>query len=234
MSGCKQSIVIYTDLLQHVQKLSLDEAGAVFIAILNYSSTGEMPELSAAADMCFSFIRAQIDRDSQKWENIREKRAASGRIGGVASGESRKQNEANEANASFVKQNEANEAVTVPVPVPVTVPVNKKKADKPLDEFDSAIEYFKDHRKKLKKPMSDRAVELLKGKLETLAPNDKKQQIALINNAIEKGWQGVYPMDNYKKGDRVSRRTTAYGYEQHTVTDKDFTAALVDLNEDIT
>jgi hypothetical protein len=44
--------------------------------------------------MCFSFVRAQIDRGSQKWENIREKRAASGRIGGVASGESRKQNKA--------------------------------------------------------------------------------------------------------------------------------------------
>lgn len=126
MSGCKQSIVIYTDLLQHVQKLSLEEAGAVFIAILNYSSTGEIPELSAAADMCFSFIRAQIDRDSEKWESIREKRALSGKIGGVASGESRKQNKANEANASSVKQNEANEAVTVPVNVPVnvTVPVN--------------------------------------------------------------------------------------------------------------
>jgi hypothetical protein len=207
MSGCKQSIVIYTDLLQHVQKLSLEEAGAVFIAILNYSSTGEMPELSAAADMCFSFIRAQIDRDSEKWENIREKRALSGRIGGVASGESRKQNEANKASASSVKQNEANEAVTVPVPVPVTVPVTvpvkKHKADKPLDEFEAAIEFFKDHRKKLKKPMTDHAVELLKSKLETLAPNDKKQQIALINHAIEKGWQGVYPIDNFKKGDRV-------------------------------
>jgi len=207
MSDCKQSIVIYTDLLQHVQKLSLDEAGSVFIAILNYSSTGEIPELSAAADMCFSFVRAQIDRDSQKWENIREKRALSGRIGGVASGESRKQNKANEASASFVKQNEANEAVTVPVNVPVnvTVPVNTKKhkADKPLDEFDIAIGFFKDHRKKLKKPMSDHAIELLKTKLETLAPNDKKQQIALINHAIEKGWQGVYPMDNLKKGDRV-------------------------------
>lgn len=207
MSGCKQSIVIYTDLLQHVQKLSLEEAGAVFIAILNYSSTGEMPELPAAADMCFSFIRAQIDRDSEKWESIREKRALSGKIGGVASGESRKQNKANEANASSVKQNEANEAVTVPVtvpvPVPVNVPVKKHKADKPLDEFEAAIEFFKDHRKKLKKPMSDHAVDLLKTKLETLAPNDKKQQIALINHAIEKGWQGVYPIDNFKKGDRV-------------------------------
>jgi hypothetical protein len=32
--------------------------------------------------------------------------------------------------------------------------------------------------------MSDHAVVLLKQRLETLAPNDKKQQIALINNAI--------------------------------------------------
>lgn len=211
MIGCKQSIVIYTDLLQHVQKLSLDEAGAVFIAILNYSSTGEIPELSAAADMCFSFIRAQIDRDSEKWESIREKRALSGKIGGVASGESRKQTKANEANASFVKQNEANEAVTVPVTVPVNVnvPVKKHKADEPLDDFSLAIKDFIDHRKKIKKPMSDRAVELLKGKLETLAPNDKQKQIDLLNTAILNGWQTVYP-DKEQTSDKPKSRHFDY------------------------
>lgn len=69
----------------------------------------------------------------------------------------------------------------------------KKIADEPLDDFSLAIKYFIDHRKKIKKPMSDRAVELLKSKLETLAPNDKQKQIDLLNTAILNGWQTVYP-----------------------------------------
>lgn len=138
MPDRKKSIVIYTDLIQHLEMLSTEEVGSVFLGILNYAEYGEIPNLTSAAGMCFSFIRSQIDRDSDKWERTREKRIASGRAGGIASGESRstaKQNEANEANAYSSKQNEANEAVTVPVTVPVTVngTVNKSinSADKP-------------------------------------------------------------------------------------------------------
>ncbi|HPF53113.1 MAG TPA: DnaD domain protein [Eubacteriales bacterium] len=55
-------------------------------------------------------------------------------------------------------------------------------------------------------------------------------------DSIEKGKEELAKFSSKgRAGVRsVSRRTTAYGYEQHTVTDKDFTAALVDLNEDIT
>ena len=112
MPDRKKSIVIYTDLIQHLEMLSTEEVGSVFLGILNYAEYGEIPNLTSAAGMCFSFIRSQIDRDSDKWERTREKRIASGRAGGIASGESRstaKQNEANEANAYSSKQNEANE-----------------------------------------------------------------------------------------------------------------------------
>jgi hypothetical protein len=76
-------------------------------------------------------------------------------------------------------------------------------ADKPLSDFDIAINNFKDHRKKIKKPMTDHAVDLLKKELQKYAPDDMQKQIELIDRAIMKGWQGVYPIDNFKKGDRV-------------------------------
>lgn len=78
-------------------------------------------------------------------------------------------------------------------------------ADEPLDDFSKTIEYFKEHRKKIKKPMSERAVELLKGKLETLAPNDKEKQIELMDTAILNGWQTVYP-DKNKTPDKPKTR----------------------------
>lgn len=68
----------------------------------------------------------------------------------------------------------------------------KKIADEPLDDFDMAIKNFKDHRKQLKKPMTDHAVDLLKKELQKLAPDDKEKQIELIEHAISKGWLSVY------------------------------------------
>ncbi len=71
----KKSFVLYNDYQKHVDRLSDDDAGRLFKALFRYSISGEEPELSASADIAFSFISAQIDRDSKKWENTRQKRS---------------------------------------------------------------------------------------------------------------------------------------------------------------
>jgi len=43
--------------------------------------------------------------------------------------------------------------------------------------------------------MTDHAVELLKAKLDKLAKTDE-EKIGLIDYAIERGWQGVFPKDD--------------------------------------
>lgn len=50
-------------------------------------------------------------------------------------------------------------------------------------------------RKALKKPMTTRALELLIKNLQKLT-NLKDEQIAIINQSIEHGWQTVYPLKN--------------------------------------
>ncbi len=150
----KNSFILYCDTGQHLELLSDEDAGLLFKGIVHYADTGELPQLPPMAAMAFSFIRAQIDRDQEKWNTTREKRRAAGKSGGLKSGESRQRsNEAKEANASNPKQNEADEAdnvnVTVPVTdnVPVTV-INREKADKPPrprftpPSEDEAINYF--------------------------------------------------------------------------------------------
>lgn len=52
---------------------------------------------------------------------------------------------------------------------------------------------FAEHRKKLKKPMTDYAKKLLLSKLQKLA-NTEEEQIAILNQSIENGWQGVFPL----------------------------------------
>lgn len=68
--------------------------------------------------------------------------------------------------------------------------INKQYSDNP--ELDSAIKDFIDSRKKMKKPMTDRAIELFIKRLQSLEKTDQGQ-IDIINTAIERGWMTVYP-----------------------------------------
>lgn len=125
----KKSFVLYHDIRNPLELLTDEQRGQLFMAILNYSEFGEMPELGGAVQMAFAFIKAAIDRDTEAWEDKREKRRSAGSKGG-------KQRVANQANAIFAcndEANEANQAVNVPVPVNVPVNVNNidSKADKP-------------------------------------------------------------------------------------------------------
>ena len=79
----------------------------------------------------------------------------------------------------------------------------KKKREEKNTELDVAIDEFKKHRKQLKKPMTDRAVSLFTNKLDGMADTDE-EKIALINTAIERGWQTVYEDANKKQTQSVN------------------------------
>ena len=61
-----------------------------------------------------------------------------------------------------------------------------------------ALAAFAEHRKKLKKPMTDYAKKLLINKLQKLAKTEQ-EQIAILNQSIENGWQGVFPLGGERK-----------------------------------
>ncbi|MBE6754497.1 MAG: hypothetical protein E7559_09170 [Ruminococcaceae bacterium] len=109
----RASFVVYTDWREHINRLTAEERGMLFSAMFDYIVDGTEPHISPCADMAFSFISAQLDRDSEKYETTRRKRAEAGRKGGEASA-------ANAANASFAKQTAANQADTVTDTVTVT------------------------------------------------------------------------------------------------------------------
>jgi hypothetical protein len=76
------SFILYVETAQHVELLSDEDAGRLFKAIFAYAKDGTQPtDLPPAAAMAFSFIRAYIDANSEKWAQTREKRSAAGRKG---------------------------------------------------------------------------------------------------------------------------------------------------------
>ena len=76
---------------------------------------------------------------------------------------------------------------------------NRKEDDKTCSpELAEALAAFEEHRKKLKKPMTDYAKKLLLKKLQKLAKTEQ-EQIAILNQSIENGWQGVFPLGGERK-----------------------------------
>ena len=159
MKQGKKSVVLYHDIRGPLlNALSFEEIGRLFLAILDYSEFGIIPDFSGALNMAFLFIKNAIDRDEEAWEAKREKRREAGSLGG-------KQRAVNQANATFakqIKQDDANQAVPVPVPVPTPVPVpapvpapvpvpanEKKMVEKPPDTiptFQDVKMYCEEHR----------------------------------------------------------------------------------------
>lgn len=71
----KNSFILYNDYHRHINRLSDEDAGRLFKAIFVYSMTGEVPPLSDIADMAFSFIQAQLDRDREKFAEVCRRRS---------------------------------------------------------------------------------------------------------------------------------------------------------------
>jgi tRNA-dihydrouridine synthase len=53
----------------------------IFRELMEYEKTGIEPELNGMVKMAFSFIKAQLDRDREKWEDKKNKRSEAGKKG---------------------------------------------------------------------------------------------------------------------------------------------------------
>jgi len=77
---------------------------------------------------------------------------------------------------------------------------NKKLTNSHPDWLDKKLwAAFKEHRRKLRKPMTDYAEKLAIKKLEKIMNETGCSQEQIINLAIEKGWQGLFPPFNNEK-----------------------------------
>lgn len=130
----KCSFVLYTEYLEHIALLTMEQRGLLFTAILTYVAGYDPPVMDGTTQMAFSFIRSRLDRDGAAYADKIKKRSDAGKQGGrpKANESNEKQKKAKKANAFSEKQtkaNESNEKQKNPdnVPVPVSVNDNNKK-----------------------------------------------------------------------------------------------------------
>lgn len=61
---------------------------------------------------------------------------------------------------------------------------------------DAALEEYKKFRKQMRRPLTDRAMQLAVKKLDTLAGDDVEAKVAIIDQSIANGWIGLFPLKN--------------------------------------
>lgn len=196
--------VFYGSFYDALSDLPDDLRLEAYDAICKYALLGEIPDCSGTVSAVFKLVRPQIDAN--------RKRREAGRKGGEANAKQTvSKPQANgskgEANASTI---EAKEKVKVKEKVKEKEKEIKEK-ERLTPEVRKELDEFIEHRKKIKKPMTDHAVELLINKLNTLADSDD-ERIQMLREAIEKGWQTVYKHDRGKPPNKFNRfEQRAYG-----------------------
>lgn len=229
----------YHSYLAAIEPLSEAERGRLFTACLCYSMAGEAPELRGNERFVWPAIQSQIDRDRQSYDErcaanrgnaIRRYATASDGVPDAAILEKEK---AKEKEKGKTKKNEnektsenISETVNENVNAKETSPAGSKKAAPLAGGMRDAMERFQEHRKRLHAPMTQDAVSLLLTRLEALGGESEANKIALLDQSIERGWKGVYPLN----GDPPAGRERARHGSQRTYTDDQLAHLFVDLD----
>jgi hypothetical protein len=233
----KKSFILYQDYLEHINFLSDEQAGKLFKAIFLYNQ-GHDVEMEPIVRMAFSFIKVNLDRDMEKYESVKERNKINGLKGGrPVKTEEPNETQNNPVGLSGLEsvnletQNNPKKPDT-DTDTDTDTGIDservkkknlKKKKTESAESAESAAamcvpEYipeallldFYEHRISLKKPMTDRAKELLISKIINLY-NDGNDPARLLEEAIMRGWQTVYAT-NESKGRKNNAENWNSGY----------------------
>jgi hypothetical protein len=168
--------------LEELDCLSDAEYGRLVRALQSYSITGEEPQLNGREKDHWKRVRNREDRYKESYAGRSAANSENGTKGGRPKKSEKNQTKANESEKSHTKAETKTKAETE----------TETEIDK--SPLGVAMDDFAEFRKKIKKPLTDKARELTILELEKLAPGNEAMQVAILNQSIQRGWQGVFPL----------------------------------------
>lgn len=201
MDKDKQSFVLYRSWAVYLLALP-DQKAAQLIKAICAEETGTYYAIDDPMLGIYfsSVVVPELQKNDERYERKRQNAIESARKRTQAIESERKRTQASESV-------HVSESVSVSDSVSESVSASEKEkkgaahsAYDPDPEVSSAIKDFIDQRKKMRKPMTDRAIQLFRNRLESLSKGDKALKIQMIDTAIERGWQTVYPPKEEKRG----------------------------------
>lgn len=184
----KDSFVLYTKYLDNIQALSMEQRGMLFTSLMLYASGQEPEEMDPVTAMAFSFIKSQMDKDIEKYNETCAKRSEAGKLGGRP----KKQEEAKKANGFSENQKKQGKA---------------KKADNEYEyeyEYDNDNDLLKENTKR--KVFSTPTVDDVRAYC--LERNNKVDPQQFVDFYESKGWMiGKNKMKDWKAAVRTWERS---------------------------
>lgn len=135
----KESFILYNSFYEPIKALKNEQLGKLLRAIFNYTINGEITQDSEIM-VAFMFIKNQIDRDAEKWEDERNKRKEAGRLGGIKRALNQQQKLSSKSKQCLgvlkdAKQSQTNQADNVDVNVDVYVNDNVNVNDNVINNI---------------------------------------------------------------------------------------------------
>lgn len=222
MAANKPSFILYTDLLHTVEKLPDVKAGKLFKHILQYVNDLDPKTSDLVLQVTFEPIKQTLKRDLKKYEIEKKSQSDAGRFGNlkrwhpdlsdrvaikeITLREAEEIAKHRKTSGSDKTQSGTIGSIAVSGIVSVsdndTVNVNEEKIqgqkqvlpEVKKSDLDLTFDNFLEMRKKIKKPATLFAIDLVKKELEKLAPGDDKLKIEILNQSIRNSWQDVYAL----------------------------------------
>ena len=192
----RNQFTFYRSFLDAIRKLPKREQGAIVLAISCYALDEELPSgLSPVAETVFTLVKPTLDSANKKSAN--QSQGTRKRVTNDLQSVHNKEREG-EIEVEIEKENEC---YISPLP-----PSGAKEKQKDLfSEFANgdtklldALTAFDQMRTRIKKPMTERAKELLLAKLQTFPSRD---WTAILDQSVMSCWQGIFPLG----GDKAQR-----------------------------
>lgn len=195
---------VFTDFADAMEELGDAERGRLFTAMLKYAETGAAPDFRGNERFIWPVAKLQIDRMAAECEG----RAKTSRENGSKGGRPKKTqcNPKNPAGFSKTQKSQDKdkdkdkEIIPSGNNTPPTPPRGRVDVPEALMENWNG---FCEMRKKIKKPLTDRAAKMILNELERLSPGDNHTKGLILDQSVKRCWQDVYPL----KGDKSAGGT---------------------------
>jgi hypothetical protein len=215
-------IKVYPDFINVVRELDNGARGRLLLAIMQYANGEEPDELTGAERIAFIVIKSQIDRDADAYEANAKKQSENGKKGGRPK------------KPTAFSENPKNPPLFLETHQKPKKPEKEKEEEKDKEkdkeeekdkdksartrdadafaafaagdgDLLAVLKDFEKMRRSIKKPMTDRAKQLLVTKLKNEFPPEQWKSV--LEQSIVKCWQDVYPLKE--------REQQRLGVEQH-------------------
>ncbi len=209
----KKTFIFYNDWIDYTEDMTLEEKWFFLQTILNYQNWKDLGDISSIK-FVWSRVKKQLDENNESYENIVDRNRSNGMKGGRPITRKPNKTQLDLLKPSGTQTNLDNDNDII---INDNKKENKEKnfsfeieeAKKILDsiplenELKQTLNLFLEFRKQIKKPLKDISLMSFIKSLKNLSWWNTETAIAILDQSIANGWQGIFELKNSTKKQKI-------------------------------